>query len=136
MGKRRYFTGIPCRRGHVAERQVTNGACVKCRDWSLIPAMAAHNTGLPPTPYAFSADVTVTPELLSYVHSRVLEQVTRYAREFLSRVGDHPAAEGAESGVQARAVLDAWRRDKDAHEAALRAAGWTESMLDQARRYV
>lgn len=28
----RYFTGKPCRRGHVAERQLTNGSCVECRN--------------------------------------------------------------------------------------------------------
>jgi len=29
-GKLRYFTGIPCRNGHLAERYVTQGACVDC----------------------------------------------------------------------------------------------------------
>lgn len=27
----RYFTGEPCKRGHVAERQTTNTACIVCR---------------------------------------------------------------------------------------------------------
>lgn len=26
----RYFTGKPCKRGHVAERQVSNGSCAMC----------------------------------------------------------------------------------------------------------
>lgn len=29
-GAKRYFTGLPCRRGHVAERQTVNGTCVEC----------------------------------------------------------------------------------------------------------
>lgn len=29
-GKRRYYTGEACRTGHVAERYVSNGACVEC----------------------------------------------------------------------------------------------------------
>lgn len=29
-GKTRYFTGKPCKRGHVAERLVCNNACVEC----------------------------------------------------------------------------------------------------------
>jgi hypothetical protein len=26
-----YFTGVPCKHGHVAERYVGNGGCVECR---------------------------------------------------------------------------------------------------------
>ena len=29
-GLKRYFTGKPCKHGHVAERQVFNATCVKC----------------------------------------------------------------------------------------------------------
>lgn len=29
-GKTRYFTGHPCKRGHVAERMVSNGCCTAC----------------------------------------------------------------------------------------------------------
>ena len=29
-GKKRYFTGKPCKRGHIAERQVANWGCVEC----------------------------------------------------------------------------------------------------------
>lgn len=31
QGLTRYFTGQPCKRGHIAERQVTNTACIVCR---------------------------------------------------------------------------------------------------------
>jgi len=30
-GRSRYYTGKPCKRGHVAERQTVNGLCVECR---------------------------------------------------------------------------------------------------------
>jgi hypothetical protein len=30
QGLKRYFTGEPCRNGHVVERYVSNGACVEC----------------------------------------------------------------------------------------------------------
>lgn len=38
-GLKRYFTGKPCRRGHILERFVSSGACIKCtevnaRAWS------------------------------------------------------------------------------------------------------
>lgn len=29
-GLKRYFTGKPCKNGHIAERQVSNGVCVEC----------------------------------------------------------------------------------------------------------
>ncbi len=29
-GLKRYFTGLACLRGHVAERYVLNGGCVEC----------------------------------------------------------------------------------------------------------
>lgn len=30
LGRKRYFTGEPCRSGHVAERQSSNGSCLVC----------------------------------------------------------------------------------------------------------
>lgn len=30
QGAKRYFTGKPCKRGHIVERQVSNASCVKC----------------------------------------------------------------------------------------------------------
>lgn len=31
MGRARYFTGVPCKRGHVTERYVSNYVCVQCQ---------------------------------------------------------------------------------------------------------
>ena len=30
-GLRKYYTGLPCKRGHFAERNTSDGTCVKCR---------------------------------------------------------------------------------------------------------
>jgi hypothetical protein len=30
QGRKRYFTGIPCKRGHVAQRYVSSYLCVEC----------------------------------------------------------------------------------------------------------
>lgn len=30
MGLRRFYTGVPCKHGHVAERFVSNGGCTAC----------------------------------------------------------------------------------------------------------
>lgn len=36
LGAARYFTGKPCRNGHVAERQVSNRGCLKCHSSSML----------------------------------------------------------------------------------------------------
>ena len=41
-GLNRYFTGKPCRNGHVAERHVTGGTCVECNK-SLVIAWREEN---------------------------------------------------------------------------------------------
>lgn len=30
-GLRKYYTGLPCKRGHFAERNTSDGTCIKCR---------------------------------------------------------------------------------------------------------
>lgn len=43
-GKRTYFSGIPCKRGHVAERRTDSGTCLIChrmgsaRQWDKLKA--------------------------------------------------------------------------------------------------
>jgi len=41
LGRKTYFTGLPCRAGHVAERRVNNSSCCECiKAWSLRYASA------------------------------------------------------------------------------------------------
>lgn len=40
LGLKRYFTGNPCKHGHISERKVCDGGCVECskissREWKL-----------------------------------------------------------------------------------------------------
>lgn len=30
-GQKRYFTGLPCKHGHIAERRTADGGCIRCR---------------------------------------------------------------------------------------------------------
>lgn len=81
QGKARYFTGVPCKRGHVAERYVLNGNCTDCHNWKRIPAMSAWNAVLPPSPMIFPADMKpswLTPELVSRVWGMILKDVPKY----------------------------------------------------------
>lgn len=36
LNKTRYFTGLPCAKGHIAEREVSNNTCVECKKESRI----------------------------------------------------------------------------------------------------
>jgi hypothetical protein len=40
QGKTRFYTGVPCRHGHVCERYVSSGGCVSCADplWRQVKA--------------------------------------------------------------------------------------------------
>ncbi|WBF79636.1 hypothetical protein BNNNBJKE_00052 [Aeromonas phage vB_AdhM_DL] len=31
LGLRRYFTGLPCKHGHIAQREIGNGCCIECK---------------------------------------------------------------------------------------------------------
>ena len=44
-GLKRYFTGIPCRRGHLAERFINSGRCIEC-NIILCSEWSAKNTEL------------------------------------------------------------------------------------------
>ena len=42
LGKTRYFTGIACKHGHIAERRTTNSQCVECRDTTHYDSVKRH----------------------------------------------------------------------------------------------
>ena len=44
QGKRLYYTGEPCRRGHTAERYVSTGACRECLTRRYIAPPLQQNT--------------------------------------------------------------------------------------------
>ena len=50
-GLKRFYTGEPCKRDHVAERFVSNGACVLCQNWTnpsrKMPGPKGTNVGWP-----------------------------------------------------------------------------------------
>jgi hypothetical protein len=39
QGKKRYFTGKPCRHGHISERRVVGSACVECVNLRRDPSL-------------------------------------------------------------------------------------------------
>lgn len=64
LGLRRYFTGLPCKHGHVAQREISNGCCVECKriwteNWRKKPENERFNNAktakeLPPADYLSS----------------------------------------------------------------------------------
>lgn len=60
-GRKRYFTGTPCKNGHITERQTSNGGCTMCMNPLKAKAHQISRTTQPwqPTlhvPYWFVAE--------------------------------------------------------------------------------
>lgn len=133
-GQRRFYTGKPCKKGHLSERQVTNGGCIACMNYKLIPAMSAPNTGLPPTPYIFPSDLTPTPEMIAYVHSRVLaHMVHKAAREYVRLLPRLKPDATRSPSATANALYHLFNEERAAARAALIAQGWTDAQIDAAQ---
>lgn len=84
MGLRRFYTGIPCKHGHVAERFVVNGGCTACVNKSY-----RHRQN------AFSHDLKAFNSSRLWVHSTLqaeeLPKLERYLQvciiEFIKHAG-------------------------------------------------
>lgn len=78
QGKRRFYTGEKCRNDHLAERYVSNGACVACLNGNFKFRRSAfsHEVG-PFQPNALWIARTMTPEetdaLEKYLQSCIVE---------------------------------------------------------------
>ncbi len=115
----------------MAPRFVANGACVSCQNFKVIPALSAPNTGLPPTPYIFAAGTVVTPELISFVHSRVLQGMAdRAAADFARLLPTVKVSEFQDPASVANAVMHAYNAERAARVAAFKAQGWTDAQLE------
>lgn len=68
LGQPRYFTGIPCRNGHIAARFSSNGACVECR---RIDARAA-----------YAKDPAPKLEKCAQYRARSAEKISEYFRSY------------------------------------------------------
>lgn len=96
QGKMRYFTGIPCKRGHISERWVSTGGCIQCQNWSKRPAATAPNVVMPPSGIAFPSDVPagwLDEELIKQIWGRFLKTVPEWLDDELAKRGkERPGA--------------------------------------------
>lgn len=119
-GLPRFYTGRPCKRGHLAERFVVNGACTSCVNFKRIPALSAPNYAVPPSGYIFPRGVIITPQLISAVHAKVLARIHDLVNEVERDTGESAMREGtyfmtSNAGTSTR--LDFIRQ------------GWTDAQL-------
>lgn len=91
----RYFTGKPCRKGHISERYVLNGACIACIHRKRAPVSQAWNMVTPPSGLAFPADTPtpLTPQLVSKVWGYVLAQMPQLVDRALAELGQPTRAQ-------------------------------------------
>jgi 5-methylcytosine-specific restriction endonuclease McrA len=110
QGLKRYFTGIPCKHGHVAERYVSKWACTACvRDYSK-----ARNSAAPEK----------VKEWCRSWKSRNKEKVSAYNQKW--------NAENAEL----RSSLGREWREANKEKVATDLAAWRESNRDLSRAYI
>jgi hypothetical protein len=130
-GRLYYFTGKPCKRGHIAQRYTSTGGCRDCQNWKVIPALSSPNTAVPPTPYIFPTGVDLSPELVSYVHGRVLrDMLPKASREYarlLQQLGDDHTRPTHSTALAIQRLRDA---EIAAARERLRGEGWTDAQLD------
>jgi hypothetical protein len=130
-GQRHYYTGKPCKWGHIGPRFVVNGNCVACLNFKIIPAMTAPNTMMPPTPYVLPSTMRPSPDMASYVHSRVLrDMVPKAAMEFERLRPGLKLDPTVQPHHVAAAVLHARDAEAQAARRDLLGAGWTDAMVD------
>ena len=94
-GKTRYFTGEPCKRGHISERFSINGACIACQNKKRAKPSQAWNMVAPPSGLAFPADTPrpISPQLLSAVWGKVLAAMPAFVDQALAELGQPSRAQ-------------------------------------------
>ena len=116
-GLLRYFTGEPCRNGHVAERYVSNGCCIACI-LRTSRGSRAPNTFVFPTRFAAPPGMALTPDLIRAVQVRLQANVLpALMREEYNRLAG-PLVAGPMTDKAAGAPYEAFRN-----------AGWTDAQL-------
>lgn len=90
VGAVKYFTGEPCLHGHIAPRYTSMGGCLRC----LRPQLpnkyrAAPNVIWPLMGIVLpaSSQYEKTPELVSYLTKRMLEECASWYREYIAMLG-------------------------------------------------
>lgn len=68
----RYFTGYPCKRGHLAERYTSTGGCTACVCRKLVKLPRQDNIYLDGVPYLFpyGTDPAVIQRVMRRLHER------------------------------------------------------------------
>jgi 5-methylcytosine-specific restriction endonuclease McrA len=75
VGVKRYFTGKPCPKGHIAERWVASYSCAECQRLDLVAAYAANHRGRrdrqrESAKASYEADIELSREKMR-LHSRL-----------------------------------------------------------------
>lgn len=92
-GKPRYFTGVPCRNGHLAERYVLQGACIECLKKYKKFAPNAYTSQLVPwNPELYYVPRTLTPEQYAALQDYLGQCVESWVTHMGLATGDIPLA--------------------------------------------
>ncbi len=136
QGSKRYFTGEPCKRGHVADRFTSNGGCTECVNLKVISLREERpNTAMPVGPLVFPIGVQVTPEMVRFTYARQLARVPADVALYDAVRGSVNMPVNAPLSSVATEIYNRATALRDAHVRGLIAKGWTQAMIDEACRY-
>lgn len=101
VGKNRYFTGVPCIRGHVCERYVTNGGCVDCINFKVVKrarVFAGAPQALPEVPFHF--DIEPRPNMKEMMAALYMMQACNWHVKALQQMRENPELFNRYRGTQ------------------------------------
>lgn len=77
-GHPKYFTGVACRKGHIAERYTTNGACTRCAQQFHKMAPGPSAELMPLQPAVVYASSVMTPALVDELNQYLAQCVVAW----------------------------------------------------------
>lgn len=135
----KFFTGIPCRKGHISERYTTNGACTQCAQQFHKMAPGPSSELMPLQPAVVYTTSAMTPALVDELNTYLAQCVMhwtdskgfmtdtmRYGYETLAkdaadkrRVRDHQMAHPGRPTIKTVSASNPKRAQAEAFFAAL-----------------
>jgi hypothetical protein len=99
QGKTHYFTGIPCRQGHIAPRYVSTGSCIECQN-PYKTRRHPHRKDLQPYVCAkLWVPVGTTPEQYERLSAYLQTCIDTFFAHEAARAAQPAASNGSASGV-------------------------------------
>jgi hypothetical protein len=125
-GQKRYYTGQACRQGHLAERFVSNGACIECMRPTIAAPDAASGKVVVPVGLVLSTRMAQNLDVVNLAKERLLAQwpeAWAWAEKEHKRRSQYVVKPGSGATLAPTAKCEGRTLDE------FRASGWTDGQL-------